>query len=59
MDFISRFRENLKQPLPGKRAQLEMAKNFRSREEITPPTDARTAGVLMLFIPKTERGTSP
>lgn len=54
MDFISRFKESLQQPLPGKGAQLEMAKNFRTREEMTAPPDARTAGVLMLFYPKNE-----
>jgi 8-oxo-dGTP pyrophosphatase MutT (NUDIX family) len=54
MDFINRFKENLQSPLPGKNAQYEMAKNFRSRGEITAPANARTAGVLMLFYPKNE-----
>ncbi len=54
MDFINRFKKNLHLPLPGKNAQYEMVKNFRSRAEISAPDNARTAGVLMLFYPKNE-----
>ena len=54
MDFINRLKERLQQPLPGKEAQYEMARNFRSRAEITAPPTARSAGVLMLFYPKNE-----
>jgi 8-oxo-dGTP pyrophosphatase MutT (NUDIX family) len=54
MDFIDRFKRNLQAPLPGKEAQYEMARNFRSRAEISAPPNARTAGVLMLFYPKND-----
>lgn len=54
MDFINRFKKNLEAPLPGKDAQYEMARNFRSRANITAPPNARTAGVLALFYPKNE-----
>ncbi len=54
MDFITTFKENLQAPLPGRSAQYEMVKNFRSRAEITAPPNARIAGVLMLFYPKND-----
>ncbi len=54
MNFINRLKENLQRPLPGKEAQYEMARNFRSRSEISAPPNARTAGVLMLFYPKNQ-----
>ena len=50
MEFIHRFKERIQQPLPGKKAQYEMARNFRSPNiEVKP--DARHAGVLMLLYP--------
>ena len=50
----------LKRPLPGKRAQLEMAPENRVgslREESTPPDDAMDAAVLVLLTPVNEGRT--
>lgn len=47
---IQTLQRRLKDPLPGKTAQFKMASAVR--QEITPPEDARRAGVLALLYPK-------
>jgi 8-oxo-dGTP pyrophosphatase MutT (NUDIX family) len=49
--FVTKLREKLRAPLPGRAAQNKMAHGVR-RSDAPPPADARQAGVLALFYPK-------
>lgn len=51
--FIKRIEERLQRPLPGQEAQYRMAHQVR-RRVAPPPDDARMAGVLALFYPKSD-----
>jgi len=52
-DFIIRIEKRLNHPLPGQEAQYKMAHQVRRRVAPT-PEDARMAGVLALFYPKSD-----
>ena len=50
-NFIQQIKANLQKPLPGRKAQNEMAHAVR-KQPILVPKDARKAGVLALLYPK-------
>lgn len=51
IDFITQVEQALRQPLPGRDAHYKMAHVARPAA-VTPPSDAKEAGVMALFFPK-------